>query len=231
MPLDECPPAGVSKTYAEKSLEITLNWAERSLKAHKRKDQWLFGIIQGSVYPELRIKSFEVLKELGFDGYSLGGFSVGEPKDIMWDLVDLLTERIPQNKPRYLMGMGTPEDLVEGIARGVDMFDCVMPTRNARNGTLFTSKGRVNIRARQFAEDLSPLDDECQCPTCKNYTKAYLRHLFKAEEITVMRLTTIHNLYFYIHLIKKIRKAILEDNFMKFREDFYHKRGMEPPSL
>ena len=231
MPLDECPPAGISKTYAEKSLQITLGWAERSKKAHRRKDQWLFGIIQGSIYPELRIKAFEALKEIRFDGYSLGGFSVGESKDVMWELVDLLTERIPEDKPRYLMGMGTPEDLVEGIARGIDMFDCVIPTRNARNGTLFTTFGRLNIRAKQYAEDLNPVDPECQCPTCRNYSRAYLRHLFKAEELSVMRLATIHNLYYYLHLVKKIRKAIIEGNFMEFREEFYRKREESPPLL
>ncbi len=231
MPLDECPPAGVSKTYAEKSLKLTLQWAERSKQVHSKNEQWLFGIIQGSVYKDLRIKALEELKHMEFDGYSLGGFSVGEPKDTMWELVNILTDYIPLNKPRYLMGMGTPEDLIEGIAKGVDMFDCVMPTRNARNGTLFTSFGRLNIRASQYAEDLSPVDPECKCPTCQKYSRAYLRHLFKAEELTVMRLATIHNLYYYIHLIKKVRKAIIEGNFMKFREEFYKKRDQKPPPL
>ncbi len=231
MPLDECPPAGVSRAYAEKSLQLTLRWAERSKKAHRRKEQWLFGIIQGSTYSDLRKRAFEELSEIGFDGYSLGGFSVGEPKEIMWGLVDLLTDLIPPDRPRYLMGMGTPEDLIEGIARGVDMFDCVMPTRNARNGTLFTSFGRLNIRASQYARDLSPIDPQCSCPTCKNYTRAYLRHLFKAEEISVMRLTTIHNLYYYLHLVKKIRRAIIEGRFMEFRRDFYERMGKTPPPL
>ncbi len=231
MPLDECPPAGVTKAYAEKSLQLTLQWAERSKKAHKNETQWLFGIIQGSIYEDLRIRAYEELNKIGFDGYSLGGFSVGEPKNIMWKLVEKLTEIIPEDKPRYLMGMGTPEDLVEGVARGVDMFDCVMPTRNARNGTLFTSTGRLNIRAKTYESDLSPVDKECKCPTCRNYTRAYLRHLFKAEEITVMRLATIHNLYYYLHLIKQMRKAIIEGKFMQFREEFYRKRGEEPPPL
>lgn len=231
MPLDECPAAGVSHLYAEKSLELTLNWAERSKGAFGEEDNLLFGIIQGATYKDLRIKAAKSLIDMDFDGYSLGGFSVGEPKNVMLNLTGILTDIIPENKPRYLMGMGTPEDIVEAIARGVDMFDCVLPTRNARNGTLFTSFGRINIRAAQYAEDDSPIDENCNCPVCRTYTRSYLRHLMKAGEISVMRLNTIHNLYYYIHLIEKIRESIIEDRFLKFREEFYKMRGAEVPVL
>jgi len=231
MPLDECPAAGVSHSYAEKSLELTLNWATRSKKVFGEKESLLFGIIQGATYEDLRIKAAKSLIEMDFDGYSLGGFSVGEPKTTMLKLTDVLTDIIPQNKPRYLMGMGTPEDIIEAIARGVDMFDCVIPTRNARNGTLFTSSGRINIRAARYSNDDSPIDKECSCPVCKTYSRAYLRHLMKANEITVMRFNTIHNLYYYIHLIKKIRESIINNRFIEFRNEFYNKRNLKTPEL
>ncbi len=221
MPLDECVEYPVEKSYAKKALERTIRWLERSIKAKKRKDQLLFGIVQGAFWEDLRREAVE--RTLAFDehlgGYSIGGLSVGEPKEIMYSVTELVCELLPEEKPRYLMGVGKPEDILEAVERGVDMFDCVVPTRNARTGTLYTSRGVVDIRHAKWKEDFSPLDPECDCYTCRNFTKAYLRHLFVAEEITAYVLNTIHNLRFYLRLMEEIRRAIEEKRFHSFKEE------------
>ncbi len=221
MPLDECVEYPVEKSYAKKALERTIRWLERSIKAKKRKDQLLFGIVQGAFWEDLRREAVE--RTLAFDehlgGYSIGGLSVGESKEIMYSVTELVCELLPEEKPRYLMGVGKPEDILEAVERGVDMFDCVVPTRNARTGTLYTSRGVVDIRHAKWKEDFSPLDPECDCYTCRNFTKAYLRHLFVAEEITAYVLNTIHNLRFYLRLMEEIRRAIEEKRFHSFKEE------------
>jgi len=225
MAFDECPPYPCSHEYAKASLERTIRWAKRCQDAHHRSNQALFGIVQGGIYQDLREQSAREITALDFPGYAIGGLSVGEPKEIMHEVLDYTVPLLPENKPRYLMGVGAPQDLVEGVARGIDMFDCVLPSRVARNGTLFTSHGRVVIKNAQYARDFTPLDPECGCYTCRNYTKAYLRHLFKAEEILGLRLATIHNLHFLLDLMKKIRQAIQEDRFSQFSEEFLGKYG------
>jgi len=221
MAFDECAPYPCSFEYAKKAMERTTRWARRCKEAHKREDQALFGIIQGNVYRELREQSAKEITALDLPGYAIGGLSVGEPKELMYEVLDYTTPLMPKEKPRYLMGVGAPDNLVEGIMRGVDMFDCVLPTRIARNGTVFTKRGKLVIRNAVYARDFRPLDSECSCYTCRNYTRAYIRHLIKANEILGLRLTTIHNLYFLINLVKEIREAILEDRFLEFREEFY----------
>jgi len=225
MAFDECPPYPSDYAYAQSSLERTTRWAKRCQEAHQRKDQALFGIIQGSTYRELREQSAREITALDFPGYALGGLSVGEPKEIMHEVLDYTVPWLPEDKPRYLMGVGSPQDLVIGVARGIDMFDCVLPSRVARNGTLFTSQGRVVIKNAQYARDFTPLDSECSCYTCKNYTRAYLRHLFKAEEILGLRLATLHNLHFLLDLMGKIRRSLAEDNFSSFAEEFLANYG------
>jgi queuine tRNA-ribosyltransferase len=205
-------------------MELSLRWAERSKIAHGENPAALFGIVQGGMYPHLRKQSLDGLVKIGFDGYAIGGLSVGEPKEKMLKVLDNLAPDMPDDKPRYLMGVGTPEDLVEAVRRGVDMFDCVMPTRNARNGHLFTSQGVVRIRNSQYQDDTSPLDPECDCYTCRNYSRAYLRHLAKAGEILGARLNTIHNLHYYQHLMAGLREAIQSANLESFIRDFYMKR-------
>lgn len=221
MCFDECTPYPSTYDYTLDSMELTSLWAGRCKEAHSREDQALFGIVQGGMFKDLRTKSAEDLIEIGFDGYAIGGVSVGEAKPLMYDITEHTVQYLPKDKPHYLMGVGTPEDIVEGVGLGIDMFDCVMPTRNARNGTLFTSFGKVVIRHAKYAQDNQPIDPTCSCYTCRNYSRAYLRHLFMAKEITVLRLNTIHNLYFYISLIKNIRKAIKEDRFLEFKKEFY----------
>lgn len=224
MAFDECPPYPATYEYVKQSLERTSRWAERCLKAHQKPDkQGLFGIIQGGVYKDLREQSAKDLLSLDFPGYAVGGLSVGEPKELMYEALEWTTPLIPQHKPRYLMGVGSPDALIEGAIRGIDMFDCVLPTRIARNGTTMTSQGRVVIRNAQYERDFSPLDPECDCYTCRNYTRAYLRHLIKADEVFGIRLTTYHNLYFLIKLMSQIRQAILEDRLLDFREEFFEK--------
>ena len=213
MVLDECPAATVTHKEADKSLELTLRWAKRARDAKPKNDLMQFGIVQGAVYPDLRAKSAKRLIEIGFDGYAIGGLSVGESKEDMRAMTEVSCTALPENKARYLMGVGTPLDLIESVALGVDMFDCVMPTRNGRNGCLFTSKGKVQIKHARYRLDESPLDDECSCYTCKNYSKAYLRHLHKAGELSAHRLFSLHNLTFYLDLMARIRKAIEEDRF------------------
>ncbi|SHF24228.1 queuine tRNA-ribosyltransferase [Thermoanaerobacter uzonensis DSM 18761] len=224
MSFDECAPYPADYDYVKKSMELTIKWAERGKRAHKNTEkQALFGIVQGGTYEDLRKECVQRLVDIDFPGYSIGGLSVGEPKNVMYDIVDLTTEYLPEDKPRYLMGVGSPDDLIEGVIRGVDMFDCVLPTRIARNGTVFTSKGKLIVRDAPYAEDFSPLDEECDCYTCRNYSRAYIRHLFKANEILAARLATLHNLYFLIKLMKKIREAIRQDQLLEFKKEFFKK--------
>ena len=211
MTLDEPTPYPSDRTITETSLKLSTRWAARCKAAHHLKSQSLFGIVQGGMYKDLRTQSVKEITEVDFHGYAIGGLSVGEEKNIMCDIAAHTAEYLPRNKPRYLMGVGTPEDLRQCSSMGIDMFDCVMPSRNARNGSLFTSQGKINIRNLQYKTDDSPLDPECGCYTCKNYSRAYLRHLFIADEIFVMRLNTLHNITFYQKRMQSIRKAILED--------------------
>jgi queuine tRNA-ribosyltransferase len=208
MVLDECVPYPATYAYALASQELTTRWARRAKAAHRRSDQALFGIVQGGMYPELRAKSVRELVDLDFDGYALGGFSVGETKRLMYDLIALTAASLPADKPRYLMGVGTPADLVACVKLGVDMFDCVMPTRNARNGCLFTRQGKLLIKNARYARDPRPIDPACQCYTCRHYSRAYLRHLFVADELLAPRLNTIHNLHYYMDVMRMIREAI-----------------------
>jgi queuine tRNA-ribosyltransferase len=223
MPLDECAPAPATADYLERSLELTLRWAERSRSAHPAGEPSLFGILQGGTDKALREKAAEALQKIGFDGYALGGLSVGESKEDMYDTVAHATPLLPVGRPRYLMGVGTPEDLVRGVARGVDMFDCVMPTRHGRTGSLFTSEGRINIKAAQHAKDERPPDPACDCYTCRHFSRAYLRHLFAAGEILGFRLNTLHNLHYYLTLMRQIRRAIEDGTFAAFRDAFLEK--------
>lgn len=219
MSFDECPPHPATKKYVAESLKTTLEWARRGKEAHKNPAQALFGIVQGGIYDDLRQESAEKLMEIDFPGYSIGGLAVGEEKHDMHRVVELLNGILPQDKPRYLMGVGTPEDLLNNIARGVDMFDCVMPTRNARKGTVFTRNGRMIVKAARYKEDFRPIDSECNCYTCRNFSRAYLRHLFSVDEFVGMTLASIHSLHFYLELVKSARQAILEDRFQTFYDE------------
>ena len=223
MAFDECVPNPCEKEYAIKALERTTEWAKRCRNAHDSKDRALFGIIQGSVFEDLRVRSAKEITGIDFDGYAIGGLSVGESKDLMYGMVDVVEPFMPENKPRYLMGVGTPEDIWAAVERGVDMFDCVMPTRIARNGSIYTSGGRIIIRNSIYSDDMSPLDPECDCYTCKNFTKAYLRHLTNAGEYTAKQLNTLHNLAFMIKLLATIKTAIKEDRFLEAKEEFFKK--------
>lgn len=225
MSFDECTPYPVSYEYMKNSVERTLRWAKRGKDAHKREDQALFGIVQGGEFADLRKMCAEELTKMDFDGYSIGGTSIGEPKDVMFKMVEYSVPYLPKDKPRYLMGVGSIDYILEGIAMGVDMFDCVLPTRIARHGALMTSKGRVNIRDLKYAEDFTPLDDQCDCYCCKNYTKAYLRHLYKCDETFGKRLLSIHNIRFLIHMMEEARKAIQEDRFGDFKDEFIKQYG------
>lgn len=223
MCLDTCIPYPATKDETIKATDLTTRWANRCRIAHTKRDRLLFGIVQGGMFPELRRDHAAALIDIGFDGYAIGGLSVGEDKHLMFDMTEETVPALPKEYPVYLMGVGTPADLVEGVFRGVDMFDCVMPTRNARNGSLFTSKGKISIKNARFRDDHGPVDDQCNCYTCRNYSRAYLRHLFHAREILSSHLNTIHNLHFYLNLMADIRKAIEDDNFVQFRKDFYSK--------
>ncbi len=227
MCLDTCIPYPATREEAIASTDLTGRWARRSRAAHKERGQLLFGIIQGGMYPDLRARAVEELVEIGFDGYALGGLSVGEPAELMMEITEEIAALMPADYPRYLMGVGTPENLVEAVYRGIDMFDCVMPTRNARNGMLFTSSGRLVIKNARHQDDHRPVDEECDCYTCRNYSRAYLRHLFMAREILSSQLNTIHNLHYYVGLMARIRKAIEENRFSQFRREFYAKRAVE----
>jgi len=225
MAFDECAPYPSDWEYTQAALERTTRWAARCKEAHRRGDQALFGIVQGGMFRDLRERSAGELVDLNFPGYGIGGLSVGEPKPLMYEVLDYTVPLLPRHKPRYLMGVGSPDCLIEGVIRGVDMFDCVLPTRIARNGTVMTSGGRLVIRNADNARDFRPLDEECSCYTCRNYSRAYIRHLFKADEILGLRLTTIHNLYFLLSLMKKIREAITKDSLPEFRNEFFAKYG------
>lgn len=227
MAFDECPPYPAEYKYVKESAERTSRWAEKCLKAHARPyDQALFGIVQGGMFEDLRIQSAKDLTSMDFPGYAIGGLSVGEPKHLMYEVLNYTVPHLPFNKPRYLMGVGSPDALVEGAIRGVDMFDCVLPTRIARNGTTMTSSGRLVIRNAKFAEDFGPLDPNCSCYTCKNYSRAYIRHLLKADETFGIRLTTYHNLHFLLQLMRDVRQAIMDDRLLDFRDQFFEAYGL-----
>jgi queuine tRNA-ribosyltransferase len=227
MAFDECPPYPADYDYVKQSMERTTRWAERCLRAHARPDeQSLFAIVQGGVYEDLRRQSALQLTSMDFPGYAIGGLSVGEPKALMYRMLEATVPYLPEGKPRYLMGVGSPDALIEGAIRGIDMFDCVLPTRIARNGTTMTSGGRLVIRNAAYAEDFGPLDPECDCYTCRNYTRAYIRHLIKADETFGIRLTSYHNVYFLLSLMRKIRQAIREDRLLDFKEEFFEKYGL-----
>lgn len=227
MAFDECIPYPATYEYTDKSVERTTRWLERCVKAHSREDQALFGIIQGGMYPDLRQKSAEGVIAQNLPGYAIGGLSVGEPKSLMYEMLEHTIPFMPQSKPRYLMGVGSPDCLLEGVLRGVDMFDCVLPTRIARNGTVMTSQGKIVVRNAIYERDFSPLDPECDCYACKNFTRAYIRHLIKVNEILASILTSIHNLRFLIHLMEDVRNAIMEDRLPEYRNDFFRKYGYE----
>jgi len=221
MVFDECTPYPATEDEARSSMELSLRWAARSKQSHGDSSSALFGIVQGGVYEHLRQASLEGLMAIGFDGYAIGGLSVGEPPEDRWRILEFLSGRMPADHPHYLMGVGTPEDIVEAVQRGIDMFDCVMPTRNARNGHLFTHTGVVRIRNAVHKNDDGPLDTHCACYTCKNYSRAYLRHLLKCNEILGARLNTIHNLYYYQSLMRGLRQAIEEQQLDEFVKAFY----------
>ncbi len=230
MIFDECTPYPATEKQANDSMQLSLRWAERSKKAHGDNPSALFGIVQGGMYETLRDESMAGLEEIGFDGYAIGGLSVGEPKEDMIRILEHLGDNMPADKPRYLMGVGKPADLVEAVMRGIDMFDCVMPTRNARNGHLFTSTGVIKIRNAVHRGDTSPLDAECDCYTCQNFTRGYLHHLDKCGEILGAQLNTIHNLRYYQNLMQGLRDAIENDNLDAFVDEFYRKQGQPRPS-
>lgn len=227
MALDECPPYPASYEYMKDSVDRTLRWAKRCKDAHQREgEQSLFGIVQGGEYRDIRKYSAKALTEMDFDGYAIGGTSVGESKETMYKMIEYALEDLPMDKVKYLMGVGSPDALFEGVLRGIDMFDCVLPTRIARHGTLMTSHGRINIKREEFKDDFSPLDDNCDCYCCKNYSKAYLRHLFRCNEGFGLRLMSIHNLRYLIHLMEQIRQAINEDRFLDFKNDYFAKHNL-----
>lgn len=226
MAFDECVSYPADYDYVKKSMERTTRWAKRCKDFHKNwEKQALFGIVQGGMYKDLREESVKGITDIGFSGYAVGGLSVGEPRELMCEMLDFTTPLLPKDKPRYLMGVGTPDYLFEAVIRGIDMADCVMPTRIARNGAVMTSIGRINIRNAKYSSDFTKLDPECDCYTCTNYTRAYIRHLFNVNEILGLRLTTIHNLYFLIKLMENIRTAIREDRLLEYREEFYKNYG------
>lgn len=226
MAFDECVSYPTTYEYAKNSMERTSRWAKRCKEYHKNtENQALFGIVQGSMYEDLRKESVKQLTELDFPGYGIGGLSVGEPRDMMCEVMDYTVELLPKDKPRYLMGVGSPDYLFEAVERGIDMADCVLPTRMARNGAFITSRGQVTIKNAKYKRDFSPIDSNCNCYTCRNYSKAYIRHLFNENEILGARLATIHNLFFLINLMKSIRINIEENNFINFKKEFYENYG------
>lgn len=237
MVLDECTPFPCDYDYAYKSTELTSSWAVLNKEAFEKTsdkygyDQYLFGIVQGSIYKDLREKSVKDIMSAGFDGYAIGGLAVGEPVEMMYDIVDFITDMLPEDKPRYLMGVGRPENILESIEQGVDMFDCVMPTRNGRNAYLFTSSGVLSMRNAQYKDDFRTIDEECNCYTCLNYSRAYLRHLFIAKEILALELSSIHNLHFYLNLVKEARKNIMEGTFSDWKNEKINKISMNNKSI
>jgi queuine tRNA-ribosyltransferase len=230
MCLDECTPYPASRAYVQDSMERTLGWAQRCQEAKTRKDQALFAIVQGGMFPDLRRVCAERLMEMDFAGYALGGLSVGEPKEAMLEVAAESLPLLPKDKPRYVMGLGTPEDLVELAGLGADMFDCVLPTRNARNGMLFTSRGRIVIKNSQHRQEDIPVDEHCTCYTCNHYSRAYLRHLFMAKEILAYRLNTIHNLWYFLELMRQLRRAIAAGTYEEFKLRFYQLRQVQTGS-
>lgn len=226
MPLDECTPYPAERDYVVESMNLTHRWARRCKEARKDPAQALFGIVQGGMYKDLRKESAGAIVDIGFDGYAIGGLSVGEEKEVMYEMVEATAPFLPEDRPRYLMGVGTPEDLVHCVDQGIDMFDCVMPTRNARNGTLFTSRGKLGIKNARFEKDPAPLDEDCGCYTCMNYSRAYLRHLFMAGEILASRLNTVHNVHYYLDLMARMRGAIGAGRFDGFKKDFFERRAL-----
>jgi tRNA-guanine transglycosylase, queuosine-34-forming len=231
MAFDECPPYPASFDYMKQSVERTSRWAERCLAAHKREnEQGMFGIVQGGEYENLRKQSARDLVSLDFSGYAVGGLSVGEPKEVMNRVLEFTVPLLPSDKPRYLMGVGSPDSLIDGAIRGIDMFDCVLPTRIARNGTLMTSTGRLVVKNAKYARDFGPLDESCDCYVCRNYSRAYIRHLIKSNETFGIRLTSYHNLYFLIKLMEQIRESIREDRLGDFREEFFERYGFNKPN-
>jgi queuine tRNA-ribosyltransferase len=231
MIFDECTPYPATEEQARHSMELSLRWAQRSREAHGDNPAALFGIVQGGMYPELRARSAEGLMAIGFDGYAIGGLSVGEPEHERLATLDVTLPLLPPNRPRYLMGVGRPEDIVEAVRRGVDLFDCVMPTRNARNGFLYTRQGILRIRNARYRDDPGPVDPECGCYTCRNYSRAYLKHLDKCNEILGPRLATIHNLHYYQDLMRGLRAAIVAGQLDRFVAGFYAARGMPVPPV
>lgn len=225
MAFDECVPYPADYEYTENSLHRTIRWLKRCKDYHKKENQALFGIVQGGMYKDLRKLSAELTTEIDLLGYAIGGLSVGEPKDLMIEILEYTTDFLPKDKPRYLMGVGSPDYLFEAVEHGIDMADCVLPTRIARNGTALTYDGRKVIRNAKYAEDFNPIDENCNCYACRNHTRAYIRHLINVNEILASRLLTIHNLYFLSDLMKNIRKAIAEDRFLEYKEEFYNKYG------
>ena len=227
MCLDQCLHFPADRSEATAALQLTARWAKRCKTTHTEKEMTgtLFGIVQGGMFKDLRRQSLESIAEIGFKGYAVGGLSVGEPKDVMLEVASDIIPRLPGQAPRYVMGVGTPEDLVELVAMGADMFDCVMPTRNARNGQLFTRRGAINICNARFKYDINPIDEECTCYTCRHFSRAYLRHLYMARELLAYRLNTLHNLHYYLNLMRQMRAAIDQDGFGAFKRDFYAERN------
>jgi queuine tRNA-ribosyltransferase len=231
MCLDECTPFPASREETEKSLELSIGWAERCQKHSGAEGAQLFGIVQGGMFEDLRKSAVKALTRIGFDGYALGGLSVGEPKDLLFRMAGFTLPLLPEKCPRYVMGIGAPTDLVELVSMGADMFDCVIPTRNARNGQLFVQSGTLNITNARYREDGRPIESNCRCYTCTHYSRAYLRHLFMAREILAHRLNTIHNIHYFMTLMKTLRKAILQERLSEFRESFYARlAGAEEPA-
>lgn len=227
MVFDECTPYPATEKQARESMELSMRWARRCKEAHGEHGSALFGIVQGGMYPALREESLSALQDIGFDGYAIGGLSVGEPKNEMFKVLDAIAAKLPVERPRYLMGVGTPSDLVEAVWRGIDMFDCVLPTRNARNAYIFTSEGVLKLRNARYRDDLSPLDKNCSCYTCKNFSRSYLHHMDKCREMLGAQLNTIHNLHYYQTLMADLRRAIEQGTLAAFRTGFYETQGGE----
>ncbi|MBG9987613.1 tRNA guanosine(34) transglycosylase Tgt [Aerococcaceae bacterium DSM 111176] len=231
MSLDECPPFHESRDYVQHSVDRTTRWAERGLEAHQRAgDQALFGIVQGAGYEDIRIQHAKDLASMDFPGYSIGGLSVGETKEDMNRVLTALTPHMPADKPRYLMGVGSPDALIDSVIRGVDMFDCVLATRIARNGTCMTRDGRLVVKNAKYSRDFTPIDATCDCYTCRNYTRAYVRHLIKTDETFGLRLTSLHNTHFLLQVMREVRQAIMDDNLLEYREDFFERYGYNEPN-
>jgi len=227
MCLDECPPFPSTYEYIDKSVELTTMWAKLCKESRTEAGKALFGIVQGGVYPDLREKSLNDMLEIGFDGYAVGGLGIGESKDQTYEIEEKIVSSIPIEKPRYLMGLGSPEDIIEAVSHGVDMFDCVVPTRNARNGTLFTNHGKMVIKNARYVDDESPIDENCGCYTCSTFSRAYLRHLYISRELLALRLLTLHNLYYYCHLMKQIREEVIKGGFSSFKNKFQSTGGIK----